>query len=486
MRKEAQDFSNVFHAAVRAGQQPKLHRAAIVIDDAMPSPPSASYLCPGPVSRRELLRFGLGGIAGLTLPDLLRMQSASAAGASRPDTAIILVWCHGGASHLETYDPKPDAPAEYRGPFKAIETSVPGLRYSELMPRQAKLAHRTSLLRSVVHRGICHQQGLQTLLTGHEQLVLKNKADYPDVMCVVNKVRERTGDALPASIGIPPLPYGGAAYLGSAYEVFSVQGDPNAPKFEVPNLQVAAPYGGERLSRRVRLLGDLDTARRDLAQNAEIAARDRQYGAAVEMLTSGAAHRAFDLAAEPDQTRDRYGRTRWGQSMLLARRLVEAGVSAVTVSLFGVEKGIASNWDDHAVNWDCFKASQERSPVFDQGVSALIEDLFDRGLDRKVLLVITGEFGRTPKISYTNGKPGRDHWPHCNSILLAGGSLRAGQVVGETDARGEYVTERPISPNDLLATIYRHLKIDPAREFLDYSGRPIRILDRTEPIVELV
>ena len=204
------------------------------------------------------------------------------------------------------------------------------------------------------------------------------------------------------------------------------------------------------------------------------------------MLTSGAAHRAFDLAAEPDQTRDRYGRTRWGQSMLLARRLVEAGVSAVTVSLFGVEKGIASNWDDHAVNWDCFKASQERSPVFDQGVSALIEDLFDRGLDRKVLLVITGEFGRTPKISYTNGKPGRDHWPHCNSILLAGGSLRAGQVVGETDARGEYVTERPISPNDLLATIYRHLKIDPAREFLDYSGRPIRILDRTEPIVELV
>lgn len=461
--------------------QPKVaHRAMSTFHQPLYIP------CAGPLSRRGLLRFGLGGLAGAALPDLLGRRTASAGGPAPPDTAVILVWCHGGASHLETFDPKPEAPGEYRGPFGAIETSVPGIRFSELMPRQARLAHRCAVLRSVLHRGICHQQGLQTLLTGHEQLVLKQKPDHPDVMCVVNKVRERSSEALPVSVGIPPLPYGGAAYLGSAYEVFSVQGDPNAPGFEVPNLQVQGPGMPERLGRRVRLLGDLDAVRRDLDRNSEVAARREQYRAAVEMLTSGAARRAFDLRAEPEKQRDRYGRTRWGQSMLLARRLVEAGVSAVTVSLFGVEKGVATNWDDHAVNWDCFRASRERSPVFDQAVSALIEDLFDRGLDRKVLLIVTGEFGRTPKISYTDGKPGRDHWPHCMSILLAGGGIRAGQVIGATDARGEYVVERPLSPNDLLATIYRHLGIDATRELLDRSGRPIPILDRTEPIAELL
>jgi uncharacterized protein (DUF1501 family) len=168
-----------------------------------------------------------------------------------------------------------------------------------------------------------------------------------------------------------------------------------------------------------------------------------------------------------------------------ARRLAEAGVSAVTTSLFGVENGIAGSWDDHAVNWDCFKAMKERAPVFDQAVAALVEDLYERGLDRDVLLVVTGEFGRTPRIAYTDGRPGRDHWPHAMSVLLAGGGLRMGQVVGATDPRGEYVDERALSPNDLLATLYHHLGIDPTREFQDRSGRPVPILDRSEPIPEL-
>ena len=453
---------------------------------------SAAQLCPGPApfgsSRRELFRFGLSGVAGLTLPDLLRARDATAAGASPHggrDTAVIVVWCHGGASHLETYDPKPDAPAEYRGPFPAIETSLSGLRYSELMPRQAKLAHRTALIRGVAHRGICHQQGLQTLMTGKEQLALKNKSEHPDCMCVIGQKRARPGDVLPANVGLPPLPYGGAAYLGPGHEAFSVGGNPNDPKFEVPNIALT-DAARSRLGRRLGLLGSIDDGRRYFREDREIQARDQQYQSAVDLLTSGKARAAFDIAREPDTLRDRYGRTRWGQQLLLARRLVEAGVSAVTCSLFQVEGGVAGSWDDHAVNWDCFQASRERSPVFDQAVAALIEDLYDRGLNQRVLVVVTGEFGRTPKISQAVGRPGRDHWPSAMSILLAGGGFRMGQVVGATDARGEYVSERLLSPNDLLATMYYHLGIDPSQEFTDHTGRPVRILDRTEPIAELV
>src|SRR5438105_2223827 len=194
--------------------------------------------CPGPVRRREILRFGLGGLAAFGLPELLAFQAAGAPPAARKDTAVILVWCHGGPSHLETYDPKPDAPEEYRGPFKAIETSLPGLRFSELMPRQAKLAHRCALIRSLRHRAICHQQGLQTLWTGHEELVLKNKPDHPDCFCVIAKARERPGETLPVHVGIPNLPYAGPAYLGPGYEPFVVSGDPSQPTFEVPNIRL--------------------------------------------------------------------------------------------------------------------------------------------------------------------------------------------------------------------------------------------------------
>ncbi|HEU4752653.1 MAG TPA: DUF1501 domain-containing protein [Armatimonadota bacterium] len=451
---------------------------------------TASHACRGPVmarsGRREILRFGLAGLAGLGLGDLLGAQSASAAGvAGRKDTAVILVWCHGGPSHLETYDPKPDAPAEYRGPFGAIPTNVAGVRISELLPRQAKVADRFSLIRSVLHRGICHQQGLQTLLTGKEELVLKQKPDHPDAFCVLAKMRERPGDALPVHVGIPPLPYGGAAYLGAAYEPFVVSGDPNSPTFEVPNVRLKDGAERQRLERRVRLMHSIDGARRMLEDDPLAAARDRHYEAAVDLLTSGKAREAFDLSREATALRDRYGRTRWGQSLLLARRLVEAGVGAVVVSLLGVENGIIGSWDDHAVNADCFKAMQQRAPIFDQAVSALIQDVYDRGLDRRVLILVTGEFGRTPKISHAEGRPGRDHWPHAMSILVSGGGLRMGQVIGATDARGEFVEERPLSPNDLLATLYRHLGVDPSLELTDRSGRPVRILDRTEGIREL-
>jgi hypothetical protein len=429
-------------------------------------------------------------LAGLALTDLLRLRADAASSAvsapSRSDTAVILVWCHGGPSHLETYDPKPEAPAEFRGPFGAIETSVPGLRYSELLPLQARVAHRCSLIRSVHHRGPCHDSGLQTLLSGHEQLVNKfGNPDHPDAFCVLSKVRERPGNVLPVYVGAPPLGYTGPAYLGPAYAPFAVTGDPSAPNFEVPNISVPESGRG-RLDRRLRLLGSLDDVRRDLDHDPGVTARGQNYHAAVDLLTSSRAREAFNISGEDEKTRDRYGRNRWGQQLLLARRLVEAGVGAVTTSLYGVEKGMSGSWDDHAVNWDCFKAMQERAPVFDQAVAALVNDLYDRGLDKKVLLIVTGEFGRTPKISYANGRPGRDHWPQAMSILLSGGGMRMGQVIGSTDPRGEAPDQRPLHPNDFLATVYHHLGVDPRAELTDRSGRPFPILDRTEPIAELV
>jgi uncharacterized protein (DUF1501 family) len=455
------------------------------MDAPLPAP------CPGPsrrpANRRDLLRFGLTGFTALGLTELLQRRAEAAPASPRSDTAVILVYCHGGPSHLETYDPKPDAPSEYRGPFGAIETSLSGLRYSELMPLQAKIAHKTSLIRSIHHRGPCHDSGLQSLFSGHEQLVNKfGRPDHPDCFAVASKFRQRPGDVLPAYVGAPQLEYSGPAYLGPGYAPFIVSGDPNLPTFEVPNIHLPNQAARDRLNRRLKLLGSVDDVRRDLENARDVGVRGRQYEAAVDLLTSTKARDAFDISLEDARTRERYGRNRWGQQMLLARRLVEAGVGIVTTSLYGVEKGMAGNWDDHAVNWDCFKAMQERAPVFDQGVTALINDIHDRGLDRKVLVIVTGEFGRTPKISYSNGRPGRDHWPYAMSVLVSGGGLRMGQVIGATDARGEAPSERPLHPNDFVATIYRHLGVDPRSEVVDYGGRPLAILDRTEPIPELV
>jgi uncharacterized protein (DUF1501 family) len=451
------------------------------------SPFSSEGRCRGPISRREILRAGLTGIATLGLSDLLQLRAAAAPPEhARPDTAVILVWLHGGPSHLETYDPKPDAPAEYRGPYKAISTNVPGIRISELLPRQARIADKYALIRSIHHRGICHQQGLQTVLTGHEELTLKPKPDHPDAFCILNKLREGSGKTLPNYISLPSLPYSGAGYLGLGYEQFVVSGDPNDPKFTVPGIGLKDPRAQQRVHRRLQMMEQLDEARRYLEAVPTAAARGKFYEQAVDLVTSTQAAEAFDLSKEDEKLRDRYGRNRWGQQCLLARRLVEAGVGAVTVSFFGIEKGMSGNWDDHAVNWDVFKAMAERAPHFDQAVTALIEDVYARGLDKKIMILVTGEFGRTPRISYTDGRAGRDHWPHAMSVLASGGSLRTGQVIGTTDTRGEYPDERPLSPNDLLATLYRHLGIDPTQVFMDALGRPVPILDRTEPIPELV
>ena len=424
--------------------------------------------CSGP-GRREFLRFGLAGFAGLTLPGLLRLRAESAL---HQNTALLVVWLHGGASHLETYDPKPDAPAESRGPFGAIRTTVPGVRVSELLPEHARLAHKFTLLRSLAHTGPCHDSGPQQLFTSELITVNRLKPAHPDLFAVVNRLRADPTRALPNNIGVPPIPYLGSAYLGPAHEPFAVHGDPNAPNFEVPNIGLKDEQAA-RLDGRVRLRDGLDRLARQTDSLAKRDGFDEFRGQAVNVLTGPQARRAFDLNLEDTRTRDRYGRNAWGQRCLLARRLVEAGVDLVSVALNGPLCGRVGNWDDHAVNHHVFDGMKYRCPFFDRAVSALVEDLHDRGLNERVLLVVVGDFGRTPKINYaasTGGgiasgaegttQPGRDHWPHAMSFLFSGGRIAEGQVIGSTDRLGERPKDRRVGVGDFLATLYRHLGVD--------------------------
>jgi Protein of unknown function (DUF1501) len=455
--------------------------------------------CVGPLGRREFLRVGLAGFAGLTMPDLLRLRVAASCAPGRERTSVILVWLHGGASHLETYDPKPNAPSEYRGPYSPISTKVPGIQICELLPHHAKIADKFVLLRSMVHSGFCHQQGTQQLLTGHPVLELKQKPDHPDFLAITNKLRFDANRKMPNYVGVPPAAYTGSAYLGPAYDSFDVGGDPNDPNFNVPNIGSTDKARLEKIGERIDLRKKLDQLRRDIDTAADMDAIDAFEQQAWNMLTSPEARKAFDINQESTETRDRYGRNRWGQQCLMARRLVEAGVELVTTQLSGPLCGRVGNWDDHAVNHNVFEGMKHRAPFFDQAVSALIEDIFARGLDRKVMVVVSGEFGRTPKISYaaSTGKgiasaetgvvqPGRDHWPRATSILFAGGGITGGQVIGATDARGEDVTKRRVGRGDFLATLYRHLGVDAYTvAFRDFGGRPIPILQEGLPIAEL-
>ena len=285
---------------------------------------------------------------------------------------------------------------------------------------------------------------------------------------------------------MPPVPYTGAAYLGLNYEPFAVGGNPNAPDFQVPNIALGAQQPAGRLETRLALRQQFDRLRGALDLKGNMGALDTFEQQAWNMLTSQATRDAFDLSKEDPRLRDRYGRTSWGQQCLMARRLVEAGVDVVTTALAGPEAGPVQNWDDHAVNHHVFNVMKQRAGNFDQAVTALVEDIYQRGLDRRVMVVVTGEFGRTPKISYAHGQPGRDHWPNATSILFAGGGMRTGQVIGATDRRGEEVIERRVGVSDFLATVYRHLGIDPAGlQSQDFSGRPIPVPADGNPIVEL-
>jgi hypothetical protein len=467
----------------------------------MSSANSARSYCRGPIRRREFLRFGLAGLGALSLPGLmkLRAQASERTASQRERTAVILVWMIGGASHLETYDPKPLSGSEYRGPYLPIATRNSGLQICELLPRHAQVADRFTILRSMVHTGFCHQQGAQQLLTGHPVRELKQKPDDPDLFSIAHFLRNDPARVLPNYVGVNPVPYIGSAYLGPSYEPFAVGGNPNDPKFEVPNLGLTDRAQIDRLGDRIGLRKGFDRLQRDVDRLGTMQAFDAFESQAWNVLTSSATREAFDIGAEDPRIRDKYGRNAWGQQCLLARRLVEAGVDLVTTTFSGALCGRVGNWDDHAVNHNVFEGMKYRAPFFDQAVAALVEDLHDRGLDKRVLLIVTGEFGRTPKISYVASsgegiasapagtvQPGRDHWPHATSILFSGGRIAEGQVIGATDSRGEYVTERHVGVQDFLATVYRHLGIDAERiAFNNFSGRPIPIVNDGRPIAEL-
>lgn len=456
-------------------------------------------------SRREFLRTAFAGFSSLSLADLYRLRAQSAPSPTAERTAIILVWCRGGMSHLDTLDPKPDAPSEYRGPFAPIATRVPGMIVTDLLPRCAQIADKFSLLRSVAHTGGGHPAGSLQVLSGDPDAADKPEPRHPDFMTVAHYLRYDPSRRIPNYIGVNPIvrydnfTIAGPGYLGASYAPFSISGDPSAPDFRIPGIGLSDAAQQQRLDDRLTLQQRFDSFRREVDGSGVMSAMDRFQAQALNMLTRPEAAAAFDLHRENDRTRDRYGRNAWGQQLLMARRLVEAGVEIVTSELSGALCGRVANWDDHAVNHHVFEALRFRMPTFDQAVSALIEDVYQRGLDRRVLVVVTGEFGRTPRISHepSSGggvasgstgvvQPGRDHWPQANTMLFAGGGIRAGQVIGGTDRRGENVTQRRVGPHDFLATIYRHLGIDYDRVTIpDFTGRPNMLVQNGRAIEEL-
>lgn len=464
-------------------------RAWSPLGDSVMLGPTHPARCAGTLNRRSFVRSGLVGLSSLSLADLLRIEAtASQAGREiASDKALLVLWLWGGPSHMETFDLKPEAPTEYRGEFRPISTNVSGIEISEHLPKLAGLADKFALLRSVSHNSPGHANSSHTMLTGYPGELIETppfRPKFPDVWAVANHVLGERQPGMPPHVVLPHMRYQGAAYLGSQLDPLEVRGDPNEPSFQMPNLTAKAELR-PRMRERLGLLADFDRLRREIDTTRAMDSLDEFNQKAYSMLTSERVARAFDIAAEDPRTRDRYGRHTVGQRCLLARRLVESGARIVSVDFPHVPGQKAFSWDDHASVWNIFTEMKARLPVLDQVVSALVEDLYTRGLDKKVLLVVMGEMSHTPRLSNFNGQPGREHWGNTMSIFLAGGGMRGGQVIGATNRRGDEVLERPISPADVLATWYQFLGVPLDLSFTDYAGRPTPILPACEPIAEL-
>jgi uncharacterized protein (DUF1501 family) len=444
-------------------------------------PPAADLIRIG--SRRWFLQTGLAGIAGLSLPELLRCRAAGAASTEADRKAVILIWLSGGPSQLDTWDPKPDAPAEVRGPFASIATNVPGVRICEHLPRQASIMDRLALVRSVDcaastdHYPAPMQAGNAL---AQRRNVGEKIATHPSMGSVAARFRGPNDPALPAFVGLadPPLWFAdilGSGSLGGAFE--PVRGDLMAGR-----LALAHGVDSARTEDRAELARQFDRLRRDLDTSDTMARMDHYRRQALAIVLSGKAQRAFRLDLEPPRVRDAYGRHSLGERTLLARRLVEAGVTFVTVSgTFGV----FDNHGDDVVWGGMIKGLKPLLPHLDQAVSALVQDLETRGLLDDTLVLVLGEFGRSPIFSQ-RGTGGREHWSSCMSMLIAGGSRARGMVVGSTDAKGGEVKDGRVTPADLGATVYHHLGIDLTTQWIDPQGRPQSVVtDGGRPIAEL-
>jgi hypothetical protein len=428
-------------------------------------------------SRRALLKVGGLGLAGLTLPALLQ------AGAGKPRRkatarSVILLFQFGGASHLDTFDPKPHAPREIRGEFGVLRTSVPGTLVCEHLPRLARMADKYALVRSVHHNRSSHNPGAYYSLTGREpltDLVTANASatDFPHPGSIVSHL-SRGPRTVPPFVALPTMIADGpfrtpgefAGFLGKADDPLWMLGDPSAPDFNVEELTLPAEVDVRRVDDRRSILQELDRRSRLADREAAVRGMQTYRGRALDLLRSPATRRAFALNEESDRVRDRYGRHAYGQSCLLARRLVEAGVRFVTVYY---SAGIGG-WDTHKDNFRILAGS--RLPHTDVSVSALLEDLDARGLLDETLVYWTGDFGRTPKV---NRDAGRDHWPACQTVLMTGGGVRGGRVHGASDAHGAAPADRPVLPDDITATLFAALGFDPETTIRDQLARPMPI-----------
>jgi hypothetical protein len=440
----------------------------------------------GLLDRRVVLRAGAIGAAGLGLAELLRREAAAATAAA--DHSVIILWMRGGPSHIDMWDVKPEAPAEVRGEFGVIDTVVPGIQLCDLLPQCARVMDRWSIIRSLYHDNAGHSAGDQICFTGYPPGQNPDRNVMPSCGSIVAKQQGRLRPDLPAYVMIPrQVPGTDSAHLGAAYKPFETGADPANPgPFRVPNFEIAGGLNVNRLDNRQTLLAELDGLRRHADTRGQTEAKDRFDQKAFEILTSSAARKAFDLDAEPQSLRERYGfmpafdpgaadrcgAPAWSQRMLLARRLVEAGVRLVTVDLRW--------WDTHVLGFDSLRRGF--LPRFDQAYSALIEDLHARGLLESTLVVAWGEFGRTPRV---NQQAGRDHYPNVFSAAIAGGKVQGGRVVGASDSQGAFPRDNPKTPQDVLATIYEHLGIDTTASYLTPAGRPHPVLPFGEPIREL-
>ena len=450
--------------------------------------PKAVEFCDGH-TRRDFLHAGALAPLGLTLSSFLRTAKAE----SKPDNDVncIMLFLVGGPSQLDTFDPKPNAPAEVRGPFRPTSTKIPGMQITDIFPETAKLADQFSIIRTVYHTATAvHDTGHQMMQTGR---LFTGGIEHPHIGSALGYLKGGRGE-LPAHVLLPKpigrtggnLPHGHTAgYLGKTHDPFILNADPSVPNFKVPDLLPPEYVSGIRADRRMKLRDAVDGAAAAFEQNAAAKQLDDSFHLAYRLLSSPKARDAFAVEKEPDKVRDRYGRTRFGQSCLMARRLIEAGVRFVTVNMFETVFDEIT-WDIHGSRpfTDISEMAKQVVPNFDRAYSALLTDLKERGLSKNTVVVATGEFGRTPKI---NPAGGRDHHPGVWSMLMGGGPVKGGTVVGESDELGYSPKTRPVTPGEVAATLYSALGIDPHKEMPGPQNRPIPLTDYgLKPIGELL